>query len=156
MGKRKLRIAFGCDHAGIDLAEAVRQAVEQRGHEFAFLGTKLRRSTDYPRWAEAVAREVASGRADLGILACGTGVGMAIAANKVAGVYAAHASDPYTARMAREHNAANVLTLGARVVGPGLAADIVGAFLDAEPSREARHVRRREMVKGIERREMSR
>jgi ribose 5-phosphate isomerase B len=120
--------------------------------EVSDFGTLETTSADYCFYAEPVARAVASGEADLGILVCGTGVGMAISANKVPGVYAAHASDPYTARMGREHNAANVLALGARVVGPGLAQDIVRAFLAAQPSSDGRHVRRRGQFQELERR----
>ncbi len=146
-----MKIAFGCDHAGVDLRDVVRETAEALGAELIDVGTFTRESTDYPLYAEAVARKVAAGEADLGILVCGTGVGMAITANKVPGVYAAHASDPYTARMAREHNAANVLTLGARVVGAGLAADIIRAFLTTQPSTEERHERRRELFRRVER-----
>ena len=145
-----MKVAFGCDHAGIDLRDAVVEVVRELGGDVIDVGTFSRESTDYPIYAEAVAHKVASGEADLGILVCGTGVGMAITANKVMGVYAAHASDPYTARMAREHNAANVLTMGARVVGAGLAADIVRAFLTTQPSTEERHERRRQMFRKVE------
>ena len=145
-----VKIAFGCDHAGIDLREAVKNVADELGVEVVDVGTFSCASTDYPIYAEAVARKVAAREVDLGILVCGTGVGMAITANKIRGVYAAHASDPYTARMAREHNAANVLTMGARVVGAGLAADIVRAFLTTEPSQEERHERRRREVQKVE------
>ncbi|MBC7287518.1 MAG: ribose 5-phosphate isomerase B, partial [Armatimonadetes bacterium] len=137
-------------HAGAELREVVCGVLREAGVQVVDVGTFSTESTDYPLFAEAVARKVASGEADLGVLVCGTGVGMAIAANKIAGAYAAHASDPYTARMAREHNAANILTLGARVVGAGLAAEIVRAFISATPSPEARHERRREQVRKIE------
>ena len=146
-----MRIAFGCDHAGIDLRPVVLDVAKRLGIEVVDLGTFERQSTHYPLYAEAVARKVASGDVDLGVLVCGTGVGMAITANKVHGVYAAHASDPYTARMAREHNAANVLTMGARVVAAGMAAENLEAFLQASPSTETRHVQRREMVQRVER-----
>lgn len=147
-----MRVAFGCDHAGLVLREAVMQALADLSVEVVDFGTFETTPADYCVYAEPVARAVASGEAELGILVCGTGVGMAIAANKVPGAYAAHASDPYTARMAREHNAANILTLGGRVVGPGLAQDIVRAFVTAQPSTNERHVRRRSQFVDLERR----
>jgi len=145
-----MKIAFGCDHAGLILREAVAEVLAEVGAEVVDYGTFDTSSTDYCLYAEPVARAVAEGEADLGILVCGTGVGMAIAANKVRGAYAAHASDTYTARMAREHNAANVLTMGSRVVGEGLAEDIVRAFLATEPSSAERHERRRGQVRRLE------
>jgi ribose 5-phosphate isomerase B len=151
-----MRVAFGCDHAGALLRGAVTEVLRELGIELCDFGSFESSSTDYCLFAERVARAVVDGRADLGILVCGTGVGMSIAANKVPGIYAAHASDPYTARMAREHNGANVLTMGARVVGDGLAQDIVRAFLSAEPDPEGRHARRREQVRELERRAMQR
>lgn len=147
-----MRVAFGCDHAGEVLRETVGEVLAELRAEVTDFGTFDTASVDYCLYAEPVARAVASGEADLGILVCGTGVGMAISANKVPHVYAAHASDVYTARMAREHNAANVLTLGGRVVGAGLAQEIVRAFLTAEPSTAERHVRRRSQYQDLEHR----
>jgi ribose 5-phosphate isomerase B len=147
-----VRVALGCDHAGAPLRPAIVEVLTELGVEVVDVGTFGTAPVDYCTYAEPVARKVAAGEVELGILACGTGVGMAIAANKVPGVYAAHASDPYTARLAREHNAANVLTLGGRVVGPGLAQDIVRAFLTAEVSQEPRHRQRRAQVQALEQR----
>jgi len=149
-GSDPMRVAFGCDHAGLPLREAVAEVLAAMDLDVADMGTFDTASVDYCRYAEPVAQAVARGAADVGVLVCGTGVGMAISANKVPGVYAAHASDPYTARMAREHNAANVLTLGARVVGPGMAQEIVRAFLTSTPADEERHERRRAQVRQLE------
>lgn len=145
-----MKVAFGCDHAGAALRETVNATLGSLGAAIEDFGTFGSASVDYCSFAEPVARAVADGRCELGILVCGTGVGMAIAANKVPGVYAAHASDPYTARMARKHNGANILTMGARVVGPGLAEEIIRAFITAEPSLDERHVRRRGQVRELE------
>ncbi|MCX7599433.1 MAG: ribose 5-phosphate isomerase B [Armatimonadetes bacterium] len=147
-----MKVAFGCDHAGLVLRRPIFEALAELPVEVLDFGVADAAPVDYCTFAEPVARAVSKGEADLGILACGTGVGMAIAANKVPGAYAAHASDPYTARMAREHNAANILTLGGRVVGPGLAQEIVQAFVTAQPSSEERHVRRRSQFVDLERR----
>lgn len=147
-----MRIALGSDHAGLALRNPILEALGELPVEVLDFGVFEAVPVDYCAYAEPVARAVASGEADLGILVCGTGVGMAIAANKVPGAYAAHASDPYTARMAREHNAANILTLGGRVVGPGLAQEIVRAFVTAQPSSDERHVRRRNQFVELERR----
>lgn len=145
-----MRIAVGSDHAGFELKREVLNYLEASGHEAEDFGTRSRESCDYPDFARAVAQAVASGRVELGILICGTGIGMSIAANKVPGVRAALCGEPYSARLAREHNDANVLCLGARVVGPGLAADIVGAFLSGRFA-GGRHSRRVEKLRGLER-----
>lgn len=147
-----MRIALGSDHAGLALRDPILETLAELSVEVLDYGVFDAAPVDYCTYAEPVARAVASGEADLGILICGTGVGMAIAANKVPGAYAAHASDSYTARMAREHNAANILTLGGRVVGPGLAQEIVRAFVTAQPSSDERHVRRRSQFVELERR----
>lgn len=127
-----LRIATGSDHAGFALKQALLQHLQDRGVAVTDLGTHAAERCDYPDYGAKVARAVASGQADLGLLVCGTGVGMAIAANKVAGVRAAVVSDTFSARATRQHNNANVLCLGERVVGVGLARDLVDAFLDAD------------------------
>ncbi len=152
MGACPMRVAFGCDHAGVPLRGAVLKVLQALGLDVLDFGTFDTGSVDYCLFAEPVAQAVAKGDAELGILVCGTGVGMAISANKVPGVFAAHASDCYTARMAREHNAANVLTLGARVVGAGVAEEIVRAFVTTEPSSEERHERRRSQMRELEQR----
>ena len=144
------RIIAGSDHAGLALrAEAVRVA-QQRGFDVEDLGPFSGESVDYPDYARRVVEAVASGAARFGLLVCGTGIGMSIAANKVKGVRAAHATTEYEARMARAHNDANVLCIGERVVGLGLGAAVVAAFLEA-PFEAGRHARRVEKIGDLER-----
>jgi len=133
-----VRVAVGADHAGFDLKQHLCGLLESLGHEVEDLGTDSGASVDYPDFAAAVARRVSGGEADLGVLVCGTGLGMAIAANKVPGVRAVTCSEPFSARMARAHNDANVLALGARVIGSGLAEEVVRVFL-ASPFEGGRH-----------------
>ncbi len=137
----KPRIALGADHAGYHAKETVKKFLEQAGYEVDDVGTWSEESVDYPLFARAVAQRVASGRDQLGILACGTGMGMAITANKIPGIRAAVAHDAMTARLAREHNDANVLTLGGRVVNDAMAIEIVRDFLNARFA-GGRHQRR--------------
>jgi len=142
-------IVAGSDHAGLALrAEAVK-AAREAGHEVVDLGPHDAASVDYPSYAAKVAAEVVSGRARLGILVCGTGIGMSIAANKVPGVRAAVCRTEYEARMARAHNDANVLCLGERVTGLGVGAAIVKAFLET-PFEGGRHERRVGMIRDLE------
>lgn len=145
-----MRVAIGVDHAGYVLKHEVLAEIRDLGHGTLDLGTHDESSVDYPDYAVAVAKAVASGQADLGILICGTGIGMSIAANKVRGAYAAHASDCYSARMARLHNGANILAIGGRVLGPGVAREVVRTFLMTEPADGERHERRRSKVRGLE------
>jgi ribose 5-phosphate isomerase B len=126
-----MRIAIGSDHAGFQLKTAVLKHLGARGHEVIDLGTHAPERCDYPDFAASVARAVMAGDAVLGVLVCGTGVGMSMAANKIPGVHAAVVSDTFSARATRQHNDCNVLCLGERVVGGGLALDIVDAWLDA-------------------------
>ena len=126
-----MRIVIASDHAGFDLKHEVRRHLVDLGHEVRDLGPEEKARCDYPDYASKVAAAVASGEAELGFLCCGTGVGMSMAANKVHGVRAAVVSDSFSARATREHNDANVLCLGERVVGTGLALQIVDAFLGA-------------------------
>jgi len=143
------RVAFGSDHAGLGhRAEAVR-AARELGFEVEDLGAFSKESVDYPDYARRVAEEVAAGRARLGVLVCGTGIGMSIAANKVKGVRAAHCTTEYEARMARAHNDANVLCIGERVIGAGLAAAVVRAFLE-QPFEGGRHQRRVDKIRAME------
>lgn len=137
-----MRIVVGCDHAGFAVKQAVLGWLAARGHAVEDRGTSSEASVDYPDYAHQVASAVAAGDADLGILLCGTGLGMSMAANKVRGVRAAVCHDAFTARMARAHNDANVLCVGSRVVGLGVLESIVDAFLDAsfEGGRHARRV----------------
>ncbi len=145
------RVIFGSDHAGLALrAEAVKVA-KADGLEVEDLGPFSPESVDYPDFAQQVGEAVAAGRARLGVLVCGTGIGMSIAANKVKGVRAAHCTTEYEARMARAHNDANVLCLGERVVGVGLGGAIVKAFLDAA-FEGGRHQRRVDLIARLEQR----
>jgi ribose 5-phosphate isomerase B len=124
-----LRIALGCDHGGFLLKPAVLEALADAGCDVIDCGAYSTDSVDYPDYAKLVAEKVVSKEAELGIVICGTGIGISIAANKVKGIRAALCSDTFSARMSREHNNANILALGARVIGPSLAQDIVKAFL---------------------------
>ena len=144
-----MRVALGADHAGVHLKDAIRSLLETRGIEVRDLGTTDQASVDYPDFAAAVGRAVVTGTADRGILVCGTGLGMAIAANKIDGVRAAPVVDLDSARLAREHNDANVLALGARVTTPEAALQIVSAFLDT-PFAGGRHQRRLEKITALE------
>jgi ribose 5-phosphate isomerase B len=134
-------IALGADHAGFPLKQALKSWLAARGHLVFDLGTHSTESVDYPDYAAAVARMVCAGRAERGLLVCGSGIGMAIAANKIPGIRAAVAGDAATAQLSREHNDTNVLALGARVTGAGEAALIVQAWLDT-PFAGGRHARR--------------
>lgn len=148
-GASPLKVAFGCDHAGIDLRDTIRTVVEELGHTFEDMGPQTAESVDYPDYGAKVAQAVAAGAADLGIVVCGTGIGISIAANKVKGIRAALCSETFSARMCREHNNANVLALGARVVGPGLAQEIVRTFLTTEFA-GGRHQTRVEKISALE------
>ena len=144
-----MKIAVGADHGGCRLKEHLARFLEREGHQVEDLGTSSDESVDYPRYAAAVAEKVAAGEAERGILVCGTGIGMAIAANKVDGVRAANCNELFAARMSRAHNDANVLTLGERVVGIGLAEEIVRTFL-ATPHDGGRHARRVAEIQALE------
>jgi ribose 5-phosphate isomerase B len=136
-----MKIAIGADHAGFALKEELRQKLAAAGHELTDFGTSSPESCDYPDFARPVAEEVAKGKADRGILVCSTGIGMAIAANKVDGVRAAPAMNEDEVRLTREHNDANVLTLGARYLNEGDASHLVDVFLTTGFS-GGRHARR--------------
>src|ERR1051325_6024222 len=136
-----MKIAIAADHAGFVLKEQIRRKLAGEGHEVLDFGTDSDGSCDYPDFAQTVGREVAQGRCDRGILCCGTGIGMAMAANKVHGVRAAPAQYPEEVRLTREHNDANVLTLGARFVAAEAAASMVDLFLETE-FLGGRHARR--------------
>lgn len=135
-------IAIGSDHAGYELKQAVIRHLEDLGIAFNDCGTYNTMSCDYPDYAEAVCREVMKGQADKGILICGTGIGMSMAANRHKEIRAALCGDCFSAKATREHNDANVLCMGARVLGEGLALQIVDTFLETEFSNGANHVRR--------------
>ena len=137
-----MRIAIGADHAGFDMKNELVVALRAVGHEVLDLGTHSTAAVDYPDSAEAVATALAEGRAERGLLVCGSGAGVSIAANKVPGIRAAVCHDTYTAHQAVEHDDMNVLCLGARVVGAALAQEIAATFLAATFSGEERHRRR--------------
>lgn len=143
------RIVLSSDHAAIDLRRAVAAHVAALGHEAVDIGPQTTESTHYPKHGEAAARMVASGACDLGIILCGTGQGIMMAANKVKGIRCGVCSDEFSARMIRQHNDANMLSIGARVVGEGLALAIVEAFLSAE-FEGGRHGTRVDMITEIE------
>ena len=141
--------AIGSDHGGYALKQEIMKHLTERGIEYRDYGTFSTDSCDYPDYGEAVGRAVASGECERGIVVCGTGIGISIAANKVHGVRCALCGDCFSAQMAREHNDANVLALGARVLGPGLALKIVDTFLDAE-FQGGRHARRVAKIMAME------
>lgn len=137
-----MKIAIGFDHGGVNLKHALTEYLNENGYEYEDFGAFDDKSTDYNDYAEKVALAVQSKKADFGILICGTGIGMSIMANKFKGIRCAHCSEPYSARLTREHNDANVVAIGGRVVGEGLMRDIVDAFLKTPFSGGERHVRR--------------
>ena len=145
-----MRIAIGSDHAGFPLKDHLATALAAAGHAVTDLGTHSTDPVDYPDFAAKVAKAVASGTVDRGIVVCGSGAGACIAANKVKGVRAMVAHDTYTAHQGVEHDDANVLCLGSRVVGEAVADELVGAFLHAEFTGEERHVRRLRKVLALE------
>ena len=147
-----MKIALGADHAGFELKQKIKQALEQQGIQVSDQGTVSTESVDYPDFARKVGEQVAHKRADWGILVCGSGIGMAIAANKVPGVRAANVSTEYEAQMSREHNDANVLALGARILDEANALKIVDAWLHTQFA-GGRHQRRVDKITEIERAE---
>lgn len=150
-----MKVALGCDHAGFALKEAIISCLGREKHELLDEGTNSDASCDYPDFAERVAMRVASGEAERGIIVCATGIGVAMTANKIPGIRAAVCNDLYTARYSRLHNDANVLALGARVVGPGLAEEIVRVWLETE-FEAGRHSRRVDKITEIEERHRGR
>lgn len=144
-----MRILAHSDHAGIQIRQEMVAQAREMGHEVDDLGPAEGEKVDYPYAGAVVGRRVAAGEYDLGILVCGTGIGISLAANKVPGVRAAVCSEPYTARLTRQHNGSNIIAVGARVVGPGLARMIVEAFLEAEPE-GGRHAQRVDMLTALE------
>ena len=144
-----MKIAIGNDHTALEMKEAVKVYLEEKGYEVLDLGTNSTDSCDYPVYGEKVGRAVVDGEADLGIAICGTGVGISLAANKVKGVRACVCSEPYTAKLSRMHNDSNVLAFGARVVGVELAKMIVDEWLNAS-FEGGRHQRRVDMLMDIE------
>ncbi len=145
-----MRVAIGADHAGFELKEGLAVRLAAAGHDIADLGTDSLDPVDYPDYAAAVGRAVVSGDCERGIILCGSGAGAAIAANKLTGVRCSLAHDTYSAHQSVEHDNANLLALGARVVGIELAWDLVQAFLAAEFTGEDRHLRRLAKVAALE------
>lgn len=143
------KITIGCDHAGYELKKKVIDHLQERGIEVIDVGTHSTDSCDYPAIAHAVCKNIQDGVTELGILVCGTGIGMSMAANKHRGIRAAACSDTFSARLTRVHNDANVLCFGERVVGMGLALDLVDNFIDAE-FEGGKHQRRVDMITAIE------
>ena len=139
-------IALGCDHGGYALMQEVTAWLEKNNYEYKNFGTYSEASVDYPEYGKKVAHAVADGECEFGILICGTGIGISITANKVKGVRAALCTDCFCAQATREHNNANILALGGRVVGPGLALKIVETFLTTPFSNDERHIRRINMI----------
>ena len=139
-------IAIGSDHGGFELKKKLMEHLSERGLEYKDFGTYSSASCDYPIYAKAVANAVASGECDRGIIICGTGIGVSITANKVRGIRAALCGDCFSAEATRQHNDANVLCMGARVVGEGLALKIADTFLDTPFSNDERHKRRISMI----------
>jgi ribose 5-phosphate isomerase B len=147
-----MKIALGADHAGYELKDQIRRHLQQQGFAVRDQGTSSPESVDYPDYARAVAHDVTAQRADLGILVCGSGIGMAMAANKVDGIRAANVNSEYEAQMSREHNNANVLALGARILKPEEALRIVDKWLSTQFA-GGRHERRVEKITALEKEE---
>jgi ribose 5-phosphate isomerase B len=147
-----MRVALGADHAGYQLKDQIKQHLQLQGIDVRDEGTSSPESVDYPDYARAVAHDVSEQRADLGILVCGSGIGMAITANKIDGIRAANVSTEYEAQMSREHNNANVLALGARIINPDEAFRIVDKWLGTAFA-GGRHKRRVEKIMAIEKEE---
>lgn len=145
-----MKIAIGCDHGALELKNTVKAHLEKRGFAVEDFGTYTSQSCDYPDFASAAARAVASGECDRGIVLCTTGIGVSIAANKIPGIRCALLSDVWSAKMTRLHNDTNMMALGAGVIGPSLALELVDVWLDTPFSGEARHQRRIDKVMDLE------
>lgn len=145
-----MRIALGSDHAGYPLKEHLASWLAESGHAVYDLGTHSADPVDYPDYAAAIAQAVLDGRAERGVIVCGSGVGAAVAANKFRGIRAAVAHDTYTAHQMVEHDDVNVLALGSRVIGQALAEEVVTTFIKAKFTREDRHVRRLDKIRALE------
>lgn len=144
-----MKLALGCDHGGFELMQEVKAHLDELGIEYEDFGTYSTESCNYPVFAKAAAEAVASGKCDRGIVICGTGIGISISANKIHGIRCALCSDCFSAEMTRRHNDANMLAMGGRVVGPGLALKIVDAYLNAEFD-GGRHETRVKMMMDLE------
>lgn len=139
-------IGLGCDHGGLELKKEIIKYLDSQGIEYKDFGTKTSESVDYPKYAKLVANAVASGECEKGILICGTGIGISIAANKVKGIRCALCHDVFSAKATREHNDSNILAMGGRVIGPGAAIEVVKAWLGTDFSGDERHIRRINMI----------
>lgn len=148
-----MKIAIGNDHVAVGMKNHITKYLEGKGYEIVNFGTDSEERADYPIYGKKVADAVASGECELGILICGTGIGISLAANKVKGIRAAVCSEPYSARLTRQHNNANIIAFGARVVGEATAEMIVDEFLNAEYE-GGRHQKRIDMIAAIEKGEM--
>lgn len=144
-----MKLAIGCDHGGYNLKTAILEHLDKKGIEYKDFGCYSIESCDYPDFAEKVAEAIVNGECERGIIVCGTGIGISIAANKVPGIRAAHCTDTFSAKASRQHNDANILALGERITGVGLALDIVDAYLEAE-FEGGRHQRRIDKITEIE------
>ncbi len=144
-----MKIAIGNDHAAVEMKKHIKKYLEDKGYEVVNFGTDTNDSCDYPHYGKIVAEAIVKGECDLGILICGTGIGISLAANKVKGIRAAVCSEPYSARLTRQHNNANIIAFGARVVDNKTAENIVDAFLDAE-FEGGRHQARIDLITAIE------
>lgn len=147
-----MRVVIGGDHAGFQLKKVISEHLRATGHTVTDIGTDTDEPVDYPDYAEMVGKVVLEGRADRGVLICGSGVGASVAANKIRGIRAGLCHDCYSARQGVEHDEMNVLVLGARVIGSALAEELVDSFLAARFSHEERHRRRLEKIKALEQR----
>ena len=146
-----MQVAVAADHAGFELKQRVLEWLNTNGHSALDLGTDSAKPVDYPDFAAALARAILDGRAERGVLLCGSGVGASVAANKFPGIRAGLCHDTYSAHQGVEHDDMNVLTLGARVIGPELALELVRAYLAAQFSGAARHIHRLDKIKALER-----
>ena len=146
----KMKIAIGCDHGGINLKPVLVEYLDKKGIEYKDFGCFEKTSVDYNDYAVPVCKAVLKKECDLGILICGTGIGMSIVANKIKGIRCGHCHDVFSAKMTRLHNDANVLAVGERVVGPGLFLEIVDAFIGTPFSNDERHVRRVNKIRALE------
>jgi ribose 5-phosphate isomerase B len=145
-----MKVVIGADHAGYILKDQIKEYLTENGHEVEDMGCGCSDSVDYPDYANAVCNKIVSGEADKGILICGTGIGMTIAANKIPGIRCALVHDLFSAKATREHNDSNVLAMGERVIGPGLAMEIVKVWLNTPFSGGERHQNRVNKIKALE------
>lgn len=150
-----MKVAVACDHAGVLIKEAVLETIQKLGHEPIDLGTSLNERVDFPDYAEKAGRAIQSGQVERAVVMCGSGVGMCIAINKMAGIYASVCHDTYSARQGVEHDNMNALCLGGRVIGPELVMELVSAFLNASYLDKGNYQRRFNKVKDLETREKS-